>query len=129
MKTSDFEASFVRALQSHFINSEQQVDVLSPGSGAGMSGAPDVVIKDHASGRTLLVELVGGTSSNSVPYATISKLRRLESSPLESRVLLISSAVIPLSVVEMLRESNIEVRHVQGVEEGLRVVDAALARP
>lgn len=129
MKTSDFEAKFVKALTLHLSSGPHHFDVVSPVASASVMASPDVLIRDFDTGRELQVEIVGGTTSNSVPFATVSKLKRLSGSPAAgSRVLLISSAVVPSSFREMLRDDNIEIAQVRDIQEGLATVDAALAR-
>jgi len=134
MKTSEFEASFFKALTEHIATHHQGLTCTAPSSGTylayGWTGpSPDVVVTNPSSGAVLAIEVKGERYGRSLPYATLPQMKALRDAlqHTNTEVMLISAADIPEAVLTRLREEHIAVAHATTVDEALTEVETKLA--
>lgn len=128
MKTSDFEVSFIKALKNHVETRHAGLRVSIPSPGALRTATPDVVVENIQTGQLLLLEVKGGSPSNTVPFASLSKLKALSNIRPLTKIVLVSSAEVPRSMKEILNHANIGVTQAPTVEDAIRGLDSELER-
>jgi hypothetical protein len=133
MQTSSFESRFIEALKRRVETSHSGLKISVPSAGAqtvkrGFSFTPDALVENERTGDVLVVEVKGGTSSNTVPYAFISKLKSwrhgVDKKPVG--ILLVSSARVPPAMLSMLRAEEVFVAEADSVEEAISAIDSKL---
>lgn len=137
MRTSSFETAFVQALKRHIETSHSDLQLTIPSAGTYADDAnayftPDAVVKNRRTGEVLIIEIKGGRSSNTVPFAFFSRIKaakhqhQLANRPVN--MVLVSNIEIPKSMKALLEEEDIDLAHAETVQGAITALEGTLAR-
>jgi uncharacterized protein YceH (UPF0502 family) len=91
--------------------------------------SPDVIIENPATRQTIVIEFKGGSSMESVPYATVPQMRSLRTAFgfRNSKIMLISASEVPNFVKNALEKDHIEVIEADSIEKAVEKLEEAIS--
>lgn len=134
-ETNEFESRFYSALRKHIDKNHRSLRCfIAPaemfsGKGKGLnSPIPDLIVQNPATGKLMAIEVKGSRFGQTLPYATVPRLKALkEALGADVSVVLVSGAEVTQNVRSWLQNDHIDVAQASDVSQAIAKIEPNLA--
>jgi hypothetical protein len=131
-ETNEFESHFYSALRKHINKNHQGLRCfIAPAEMFNFKGrhipAPDLIVQNQATGKLMAIEVKGSRFGQTLPYATVPRLKALkEALGADASVVLVSGAEVTQDVRSWLQNDHIDVAQASDVFQAIAKIESNL---